>query len=228
MSNKKPFSLPNIGIVNDDEIRSPLSGECAKAAPELPLITAADQQLSEFLRQLGRDDAAELARPIRLLGNFKPGKMIDDLKDLAEQCGGNACLVLVRKTDLLPEMIWSYDAGNGVNRLVNCRANGGWVLGTLEFRANDEVTWHAGDGEEKELYDLLLGTFARAYVNNQKWEATEELLALADKPLDSTTLDKFSDWQDKHGSIVTDIHAEIISSVSTENGQVQGEVTNAR
>jgi hypothetical protein len=221
MSNKKPFVLPGVGIHDDNEIRSPLSGEPAKVAPEIAVITAADQQLTDLLRQLGKEEAAEFARPVKLFGNFKPGNMLDDLKKKADQCGGPAAIVCVRKTDALPEMIWSYDAGNGMNRLVNCKANGGWVLGTICFPPEADVTWFAEDGSEKETFDLLLGTFARRYMNEKKWAAAEELIALADNEPDGMTLEVFSQWEDTHGAVVTDIHKEIvIPSVNTENGHI--------
>jgi hypothetical protein len=221
MSNKKPFVLPGVGIHDDNEIRSPLGGEPVKVAPEVAVITAADEQLTNLLRQLGKAEAAEFARPVKLFGNFKPGKMIGELKERAERCGGPAAIVCVRRTDALPEMIWSYDTGNGMNRLVNCKANEGWVLGTICFPTNGSTTWTSEDGPEKELYDLLLGTLARRYMNEKKWAAAEELIALADKEPDGMTLEAFSQWEDTHGAVVTDIHKEIvIPSVNTENGHI--------
>ena len=174
----------------------PSSRSCMKITelpPQRLCLPRTTIRLSELLRQAGRDDAAILARPVKLLGNFKPAKMISDLQALAERCGGSACIVLIRKMDMLPEMIWSFDCGNGVNRLVNCRMNGGWIIGTLEFNTNDTVTWHAEDGDEKELYELLLSTFARGYMNNKRWEPAEALLALANKNFsDETVMNEFS------------------------------------
>jgi hypothetical protein len=228
MPNKKPFSLPNVEILDDNEIKSPLSGEPAQVAPEVAIITGADAQLTDLLRQLGREAAAEFARPVKLLGNFAPGKMIGVLKERAEQCGGPACIVLIRRPDATPEMIWSYATGNAMNRLVNCKADGGWVLGTICFPPNGDAAWIAEDGPGEETFELLLGTFARRFNNEKKWEAAEALLALSEKEMNQTTLADFSQWQDQHGSLVTDIHSEIIFPISTENGQVSGDLSNAR
>jgi hypothetical protein len=232
MSNKKPFALPVVGIHYDNEIRSPLSGESVKVAPEIAVITAADQQLTDLLRQLGKEEAAEFARPVKLFGNFKPGQMLDNLKERAEKCGGPAAIVLIRKADsavVTPELIWSYAASDGMNRLVNCKSSGGFVLGIICFPPNGDATWIAEDGVDKPMSDLLLGTFARRYMNEKRWEAAEALATIADKEPDETTLEAYSQWQDQHGSLVTDIHREIeISAISTENGQVSGEISNAR
>lgn len=223
--NYQLFPKPKqMDIINDDEIRS-IDGS-PTAISRAPFLSSSDYQLSELLQQLGRDEAAILARPVKLLGDFKPAAMIAKLRETAEQCGGPAGIVLIRK-DRMPEMLWSYDSANGVNRLVNCRMSGGFVIGRLAFSPNGSVSWYPESGEERELHELILSTLARAYMNDQKWIAAEELLSLADEPFGpEMMLDEYSQWSDKHP---INLHDEIvIPSVNTENGQAEKVTQHAR
>ena len=215
MPNKQLIPLPSVSIYNDDG-----------NVPTPPLLTPEDFQLTDLLRQLGKPDAAELARPLRLLNGFKPMQMLSKLQEFASLCGGPAAIVCVRKPDMLPDFIWSYDAGNGVNRLVNCRANGGWVLGIMTFPFNGGFCSYPERCEEQELYLSLMHAFGKGY--DPQLIAAEQLLTIASKPADlETTLDLFTDWEDKSG--LKDIHSEITvpASICTENGQT-GVSNNAR
>jgi hypothetical protein len=177
----------------------------------LPLLTPEDFQLTDLLRQLGKTDAAELARPIKLLGNFKPIRMLEQLKAHARECNGRAALVCIDKEKTTTSFIWDSDAGASLNRLVNLKMAGGWPLGYLTFPADGEVCAHPERCDEEELYSLLLNSFARGYADHPQWIAADEMLRV-------TSLDEYSAWSDKHGGILVD-PIFIPDSACTENGQ---------
>lgn len=180
MSKQKPLHLPNVHLYHDDATPKPQ-----------PMLTPEDSELSEWLQQLGRREASELARPVQLLGNFKPIQMLERLKALARECNGRAALVCIDRQNATTILIWDSEADASLNRLVNLKMAGGWPLGYLTFPADGEVCAYPEPCDEEELYGLLLNTFARGYVDHPQWIAADEMLRV-------TSLDEFSDWQDKY------------------------------
>ena len=186
MSKQKPLHLPNVHLYHDDATPKPQ-----------PMLTPEDNELSEWLQQLGRQEAAELARPIQLLGNFKPMQMLEQLKAHARDCNGRAALVCIDRQNATTILIWNSEADASLNMLVNLKMAGGWPLGYLTFPADGEVCAYPEPCDEEELYGLLLNTFARGYADHPQWIAADEMLRV-------TSLDEYSAWSDKHGDILVD------------------------
>lgn len=180
MSKQKPLHLPNVHLYHDDATPKPQ-----------PILTPEDSELSEWLQQLGRQEAANLARPVQLLGNFKPMQMLEQLKAHARECNGRAALVCIDRKNVTTILIWDSEADASLNTLVNLKMAGGWPLGYLTFSADGEVCAYPERCDEEELYGLLLNTFARGYADHPQWIAADEMLRV-------TSLDEFSDWQDKY------------------------------
>jgi hypothetical protein len=201
MSNKQSLPLPNVSIYNDD----------AKALPTPPLLTPSDSELSQWLQEMGRQEAAELARPIQLLGNFKPIQLLVRLKEHALECNGRAALACIDRKNATTVLIWDSEADASLNTLVNLKMAGGWPLGYLTFPAEGGAHAYPEPCDEEELYSLLLNSFARGYADHPQWIAADEMLRV-------TSLDEYSAWSDKHGEILVD-PIFIPDSACTENGQ---------
>jgi hypothetical protein len=192
-----PISLPHDGFIYDDEAGKPSTLNLDHLSESF--------QLSDLLKKLGHNDAGEFARPVRILGGFKPARMIERLREYADACGGSACLACIN-SERLPEFFWSY-ACSDVNDLVRLKLAGGHILGFLCFPSCGGVDAYAEEGPDKELSLLILNGFARAYATHPEYLAAGELLALADSPADvKTTLDAYSEWSDRHP---INIHDEI-------------------
>ena len=206
------MKLPAVGVYDDDS---------AKPA-DCPIISKDDYLLTEMLTLLGREEAAKMARPVVLLGpTFKPMQMLDRLKEYAAACDGQAALCCINRQARTVEIIWNYQADASLNRLVNIKANGGDILGYLQFDPSGVVLSFPENGPEQPLYACLLATFAR--MSNPEWRASEELLSETANPNKfdpqnaEQTLDMYSDWSDRNP---VNIHDEISYP---ENVQVPGE-----
>jgi hypothetical protein len=199
--------FPNVPIYDDDS---------AKPA-DRPFLSKEDYALTELLRMLGRDEAAEFARPVRLLGNFKPIAMLAKLKEYAQR--GKAALVCVDRENTTTVCIWDSEADASLSRLTNLKLKGGWVLGFLVFPESGTAECYPEESPERELYAMLLGLFARASSLSSQEQAADELFKV-------TSLDEYSDWQDKYQDALLD--PILFPEPNPENGHTSPEVNNAR
>jgi hypothetical protein len=171
-------------------------------------------RMSDFLKQLGHDDAAEFVRPVHLIAGFKPADLMQRLNVLAASCD-HACIACIND-DRLPEFIW-HPAPNGVNEVVRWKLAGGHVLGMICF-SGGSVTTYPVNGPDEPLSATLLTLFASGYQGQPDWIAAAQILAL-DKPESfepenvEKTLDVYSAFTDAHP---LDIHCEISTTTVQE------------
>jgi len=165
-------------------------------------------RVADLLKCLGHDDASECVRPVRLLGDFKPIALIEQLRAYSRNCD-RACIACING-DKLPELIW-IPAENGINRLVKIKLAGGHVLGFIGINQNGSFTTNTAPGPDQELSSMLLNCFGAGLRDHPNWIAAEQILPLnsADnfEPTSAEmTLDKYSEWCDRNP---LDIHQEI-------------------
>lgn len=159
-------------------------------------------RMADLLKQLSLDDASECVRPVQMLAGFKPAALIEQLHEQAER--GRACIACINGNKM-PELIW-HPAPNGVNDLVRLKLAGGHVLGFICLNADGSFTTNTLPTlaePDQALSALLLNCFGRCLRDNPKWVSAAELLTLNtpdnfEAQNVETTLDKWSDWTDRH------------------------------
>ncbi|HET9406035.1 MAG TPA: hypothetical protein VFO39_02245 [Candidatus Sulfotelmatobacter sp.] len=182
-------------IYNDDNVAT---------RPDVDVQFRDALELSENLKLLGHDTASELARPIKLFGEFRPMQLLDRLQTLAAECNGHAALLAIDR-DARCHCFWSYSTDDEFARLVGLKRKGCWIAGFLCFSPDGNVGCYPEPQpkDDAPIFSLLLNTWARLYKADAGRRALDEFVQANKNAADwnDSTLEQFDTLVTQHPDI---------------------------
>jgi hypothetical protein len=162
------MKLPNMEVYDDDESRP---ADCK-------VDTAKSHARAEMFHLVGRLEKSKSVPPMKLLGpEFKPRAVLQAVKDRAVN-GARAALACIDREKEHLILIYSETADESFSRLATLKATG-FVLGTMLFNLDGQITCYPEPDEDNELTVALLNFLARIIERGQSPEASfDALLAL--------------------------------------------------
>ena len=158
-----------------------------RANSDPALFRMADAKLRELLGC----DPSELARQISPL-NFAPDTLLAKLKAHARE--GRAGLVCINRSNASVRIFWDSEADDCLSELMRLRNP--FILGYLVFPSNGVFVAYPSPGEDEPANQILLSHCGRVITSPQV-QAAEAMLKV-------TTLDEYSDWQDRYKDALID------------------------